>query len=51
MPHELPIHLSTDTSYRYLAGQMFLKLIHQEILASGLAAGVSNKPANAECSG
>lgn len=25
---------------------MFLKLIHQEILASGLAAGLSNKPDN-----
>ena len=51
MPHKLPIHLSTDTSSRYLAGQMFIKLIHQEILASGLATGVSNKPANVEYSG
>lgn len=37
----------TGTWCRYSAGQMFLKLIHQEILASGLAAGLSNKPANA----
>lgn len=38
MPHKLPIHLSKSISHRYWAGQMFIRLIHWEMLAPGLAA-------------
>lgn len=48
MPHKLPIHLSKSISHRHRAGQMFLRLIHWEMFASGLAAAVSNKPADVE---